>query len=92
MIRVLSGAKEPDEPDRDDSELAICIIVPEEYAAVSMEELNSRRGYIRKMEVQDGNVSIWAMLSTSEYNALSEAVALVTGGRCRIEREGSESN
>ena len=49
--RVLSGIGEPDEPH---SELSIHIVVPEEFAGMSMAELNSRRGAITEWMSRPG--------------------------------------
>jgi len=82
MPRVLSGLGEPDEQH---SELSIHIIVPEEFAGMSMAELNSRRGFITGMDVQTGSVLIRATLPASEYGGLEKAIGAGTQHRGRIE-------
>ena len=43
MPRVLSGVGERGQPDESQSEIAVHLIVPEEFAGMSMGELHSRR-------------------------------------------------
>ena len=88
MGRALSGVNEPDEPN---AELIIRMTVPEEFAGLSMGELNSRRGCIKGMDVQHGNVVIRGSVPTKEYDALADAISVATKRLGRIEREGSES-
>ena len=80
--RVLSGIGEPDEPH---SELSIHIVVPEEFAGMSMAELNSRRGVITGMDVQTGGILISASLPASEYGGLEKAIHEGTHHRGRVE-------
>ena len=82
MARVLSGVSEPIEPD---PELGICITVPEEFAGLSMGELNSRRGGVTGMDVQSGMVLIRGFLLASEYVGLEIAIAAGTQHRGRVE-------
>ena len=75
-----------DEPAEPPSELSIHIIVPEEFAGMSMAELNSRRGLITGVDVQTGTALIRASLPASEYSGLEEAINEGTRHRGRVER------
>lgn len=86
MVRVLSGMYESDEPESPDPELAVRIIVPEEFAGWSMQEFSARRGIITNMEVEQGNSVIRGMLPTSEYLALVDVIATMIPRLGRIER------
>jgi elongation factor G len=83
MPPVLGPVGEPAEPP---SELSIHIIVPEEFAGMSMAELNSRRGLITGVDAQTGTVLIRASLPASEYGGLEEAINEGTRHRGRVER------
>jgi hypothetical protein len=61
MPPVLSGLSEPGHPDEPKPELAIDIVVPEEFAGMSMGEVRSRGGSVTSMDVQSGTVVIRAV-------------------------------
>jgi hypothetical protein len=48
MPRVLSGVGEPGQPDESQSEIDVHLIVPEEFAGMSMGELHTRRGRVQR--------------------------------------------
>ncbi|HYL15644.1 MAG TPA: hypothetical protein VEV41_21600 [Terriglobales bacterium] len=85
MSRVLSGTSEPGQPDEPESEFLIYIIVPEEFAGVSMGEVHSRRGSVTGMDVQTGSVLIRASVPKSEYSGLEHAIDEATQHRGRVE-------
>jgi translation elongation factor EF-G len=85
MARVLTGSDDFAEPDELGSEFAIQIIVPEEFAGVSMSELQSRRGCITGMDIKSGSVLIRASLPASEYEGLEKAIDEGTQHRGRVE-------
>jgi len=78
------GAADFDQP-HDSDEVTIQLVVPEEFAGSSMSELQSRRGLIMDMEVQDGSVSVHASLPISEYEELKKAIFAATSGLGRVE-------
>jgi translation elongation factor EF-G len=80
----VDGIAEFDQP-HDSEEITIQLVVSEELAGISMSELQSRRGLVTDMEVQDGNVSVRASLPTSEYGELKKAILAATGGSGRVE-------
>jgi translation elongation factor EF-G len=80
----VDGTAEFDQP-HDSEEINIQLVVPEEFAGISMSELQSRGGLVTDMEVQDGNVSVRASLPSSEYGELRKAIFAATGGRGRVE-------
>lgn len=80
-----SGLSEPGQPDEPKPELALHIVVPEEFAGMSMGELRSRRGSVTSMDVRSGTVVIRASLSVSEYEGLAEAIRVGSQGRGRVE-------
>lgn len=85
MPRVLSGMSEPGQPDEPQSEIAVHLIVPEEFAGMSMSELQSRRGRVSAMDVNSGRVLIRASLPISEYDGLEKAIDQGTHHRGRVE-------
>ena len=85
MPRVLSGVSEPGEPDEPQSEIAVHVIVPEEFAGISMTELQSRRGRVNGMDVKSASVLIRATLPASEYDGLEKAIDEGTQHRGRVE-------
>jgi hypothetical protein len=84
MARVLSGLSEPDQPD---ANFAIRFTVPEEFAGMSMGEVQSRRGCITGMDVQSGIAIIRGSLPASEFQAFQDTIAVATHQRGRVERE-----
>jgi Elongation factor G C-terminus len=85
MPRVLSGVGEPGQPDESQSEIAVHLIVPEEFAGMSMGELHTRRGRVSGMDVKSGSVLIRAFLPASEYDGLEKAIDEGTQHRGRVE-------
>lgn len=85
MARILDGVSEPRPPNEPDPEVAICITVPEEFAGLSMGELQFRRGGVTGMDAQSGVVLIRASLPASEYEGLENAIAAGTQHRGRVE-------
>lgn len=85
MSPVPTGMSEPGQPDEPDAECALYIIVPEEFAGVSMSELNSRRGCVTGIDIETGSVSIRASLPKSEYSGLEKAITEGTQHRGRVE-------
>jgi elongation factor G len=85
MPRVLSGVSEPSQPDESQSEIAVQLIVPGEFAGMSMGELHSRRGRVTGMDVKSGSVLIRAFLPASEYDRLEKAIDEGTQHRGRVE-------
>jgi Elongation factor G C-terminus len=85
MSRVLNGVSDPGQPDGPQSEIAIHIIVPEEFAGASMGELELRRGHVNGMDVESRGVVIHASLPASEYDALQKAIGQGTQHRGKIE-------
>ena len=77
---------QPDEPE----EITVQLVVPEEFAGVSMTELQFRGGIVGEMEVHGGTVSIRASLPQSEYGKLREALRVATQGRGRVEGSPSQ--
>ena len=71
MGRLQPGMDQPDQPE---FQLAIDIIVPEEFAGFSMGELQRRRGTIQAMDSQGGRVKIRAVLPASSYDELQRAI------------------
>jgi translation elongation factor EF-G len=69
MPHVLSGVSDPGQPDGPQAEIAVYIIVPEEFLGVSMGELELRRGRVNGMDVESRSVLIRASLPASEYDA-----------------------
>ena len=78
------GTADFDQP-HDSHEITVQLVVPEEFAGSSMSELQSRRGLVTDMEVQDGNVSVRASLPISEYDELKKAILAATSGLGRVE-------
>ena len=88
MARVPSGVSEPNQPEPEpDPELLIRVIVPEEFAGLSMGELQSRRGCVTGLDVQSGVVFIRGSLPSSEYAAFHTAITVSTQHRGRVEHE-----
>jgi translation elongation factor EF-G len=85
MPRVLSGVGEPGQPDESQPEIAVHLIVPEEFAGMSMGELHTRRGRVSGMDVKSGSVLIRAFLPASEYDGLEKAIDEGTQHRGRVE-------
>jgi translation elongation factor EF-G len=85
MPRVLSGVSEPGQPDEPQAEFAVHVIVPEEFAGMSMSELHSRRGRVTGMDVKSGSVLIRASVPSSEYGELEKAIDEGTQHRGRVE-------
>jgi translation elongation factor EF-G len=84
MPPIAYGAADFDQP-HDSDDITIQLVVPEEFAGISMSELQSRRGLIMDMEVQDGSVAVRASLPISEYEQLKTAIFNATRGLGRIE-------
>lgn len=72
---------QPDEPEQ----VTVQLIVPEEFVAASMTELQFRGGCVLGMEVEGETVSIHASLPESEGRELREAIRAATAGRGRVE-------
>jgi elongation factor G len=72
-------------------ELAIRISVPEEFLGASIGEINSRRGYVRGIEVESGTYVILANLPIAEYGALAHELAFATRQRAKLELDTSGS-
>ncbi len=85
MRRVAGGLDDSPKPDEPPSYLPIHIIVPEEFAGMSMAELNSRRGSVTGIDVRTGSALIRGLLPASEYGGLKKAVEEATQHRGRIE-------
>jgi len=85
MPPVLSGLSEPGHPDEPKPELAVHIIVPEEFAGMSMGEVGSCGGSLTSMDVHSGTVVIRALLPVSEYERLAEVIKVGTQRRGRVE-------
>jgi translation elongation factor EF-G len=86
VARVLSGVSEPNQPEPD-PELPIRVIVPEEFAGLSMSELQSRRGSVIGLEVQSSTAFIRGTLPSSEYDAFDTAISVSTQHRGKVEHE-----
>lgn len=85
MKEVASDASESDQPN---GEIAIRVVVPEEFCGWSVGEFQSRGGSITGMEVQSGCVVvIRGSLPVSEYPALQDAVRSATQQRGKVERD-----
>jgi len=91
VARVLNGVSEPN-PPQPDTEILIRVIVPEEFAGLSMSELQSRRGSVTGLEVKSGLTLIRGTLPRSEYDALYAAIAFSTQQRGKVEHELDNTN
>jgi translation elongation factor EF-G len=85
-MQVLGGVDEPDQ--RPDPEVAIRIIVSQEYAGWSMGEMSARRGFIVGMKMDGDDAVIRGRLPESEYAPLAAALAAGTP-HARLELEDS---
>ena len=85
-MRLAGGLDEPQRPDEPSSHLTVNIVVPEEFAGMSMAELNSRGGSVIGIEVQIGNALIRALLPASEYGGLKRVIEEATQHRGTLEQ------
>ena len=86
MRRIAGGLDDPPRPDEPRSYLTVHIIVPEEFAGVSMAELNSRGGSVTEIDVRTGNALIRALLPASEYGGLKKVIEEATQHRGTLEQ------
>jgi translation elongation factor EF-G len=85
-MRLAGGIDEPPRPDEPSSYLTVHMIVPEEFAGMSMAELNSRGGSVTGIEVQTGNALIRALLPASEYGGMKQVIEEATQHRGTLEQ------
>lgn len=84
MAEILSGLAEPDEPNPVPGDITVLVTVPEEFAGVSLGELNAREARINGMEVEGICVTISATLPASHYKTLVEVIKADTQDRGRV--------
>lgn len=86
MPRVLDGVSEPGQPEPDEPEVVVQIIVPQELAGMSMGELHARRGQVTGIDVLSDGVLIRASVPPSEFEALEKAIDAGTQHRGKVKR------
>ncbi len=85
MTQILNGGTEPDEQD-----VPVRITLPAEFAGAAMAEVNTRRGRVLGMKMQQDEAVIRVSLPASECEALTETLAAATLRHGRVDRDPQE--
>jgi len=83
-VSSLNDRNPSDDPKPD---YPVSLTVPEEFAGVSLGEVNKQGGMIKAVNAETGTAVIQALIPESRFNDLASAISEWTQGRGRVERQ-----
>lgn len=86
MVRILDGTSGSGQPEPDEAEVGVQIIVTQDFAGVSMAELTNRNGQLTGMDVLSHGVLIRGSIPASEFDSLAKAIEAATEHRGKVKR------
>ncbi len=94
LLRMMYTGTDVDEPDDGtaQSDVSVCISVPEEFLGASIQELTARGGLIESIEKKEGVQVVNGELPARQFADLSAAILAFDSGRCAVELRDKSQN